>query len=159
MPAPFNPLSILIALLWISIFSCLRFCCSRCIFVLDILLPEERRKNKNLSESSSQPFTVGKYLFEIWRVLVPAAVNDNSIHSTLIESTIFPLPTFTGISLPDGFSFRFDTPKGEMTARHFVLFLRPSFYSGGCGSPLLTLIGGGCLALHSTLFRFRSNDK
>ena len=25
----------------------LRFCCSRCIFILDILLPEERRKNKN----------------------------------------------------------------------------------------------------------------
>ena len=31
----------------------LRFCCSRCIFILDILLPEERRKNRILSESSS----------------------------------------------------------------------------------------------------------
>jgi hypothetical protein len=89
-------------------------------------------------------FTVGKYLFEVWRVLVPAAVHDNLPHSTLGKSAIFPLPTFTGISLPDGFSFRFDTPKGEMTARHFVLFLRPSFYSGGCGSPLLTL---SCVAV------------
>jgi hypothetical protein len=59
--------------------------------------------------------------------LVPAAVYDNSPHSTLGESAIFPLPTFTDISLPDGFSFRFDTPKGEMDLPHFVLFLRPHF--------------------------------
>ena len=59
-------------------------------------------------------------------MLVPAAINDNLTHSTLVKSAIFPLPTFTDISLPDGFSFRFVTPKGEMTARHFVLFLRPS---------------------------------
>ena len=92
-------------------------------------------------------------------MLVPAAVHDNLPHSTLGKSAIFPLPTFTGISLPDGFSFRFDTPKGETAALHFVLFLRPSFSSGGCGSPLLTLIGGGYLALHSTLFCFPSDDK
>ena len=72
-------------------------------------------------------FTVGKYLFEIWRVLVPAAVHDNLTHSTLVKSTIFPLPTFTDISLSDGFSFRFVAPKGEMAARHFVLFLRLHF--------------------------------
>ena len=85
-------------------------------------------------------FTVGKYLFENRRVLVPAAIDDHSTHSTLAESAIFPLPTFTDISLSDGFSFRFGAPKGEMAARHFVLFLRPSFSSGGCGSPLLTLL-------------------
>ena len=49
-------------------------------------------------------------------MLVPAAVNDNLTHSTLVKSTIFPLPTFTDISLSDGFSFRFVTPKGEMIA-------------------------------------------
>ena len=93
---------------------------------MDILLPEERRKNKIFLRVPAT-FTVGKYLFEVWQVLVPAAVNDNPTHSTLVESAIFPLPTFTGISLPDGFSFRFDTPKGEATARCFVLFLRPHF--------------------------------
>ena len=92
-------------------------------------------RTKILSESSSQLFTVGNYLFEIWRVLVPAAVDDNSIHSTLIESTIFPLPTFTGISLPDGFSFRFDTSKGETAARRFVLFLRPHFIAAAVVHP------------------------
>ena len=92
-------------------------------------------------------------------MLVPAAVYDNLTHSTLVKSAIFPLPTFTDISLSDGFSFRFGAPKGEMAARHFVLFLRPSFSSGGCGSPLLTLSGGGCLALHSTLFCYPSEDK
>ena len=80
-------------------------------------------------------FTVGKYLFEIWRVLVPAAVNDNPTHSTLVESAIFPLPTFTGISLPDGFSFRFDTPKGEMITHHFVLFLRPHSIAAAVAHP------------------------
>jgi hypothetical protein len=80
-------------------------------------------------------FTVGKYLFEIWQVLVPAAINDNSTHSTLIESAIFPLPTFTDISPPDGFSFRFDAPKGEIGARHFVLFLRPHFIAAAVVHP------------------------
>ena len=84
-------------------------------------------RTKILSESSSQPFTVGKYLFEVWRVFVPAAVDDNLTHSTLVKSAIFPLPTFTDISLSDGFSFRFDASKGETTTRHFVLFLRPHF--------------------------------
>jgi hypothetical protein len=101
-------------------------------------------------------FTVGKYLFEVWRVFVPAAVNDNLTHSTLVKSAIFPLPTFTDISLSDGFSFRFGAPKGEMAVRHFVLFLRPSFSSGGCGSPLLTLILWrlSCSSFHVILFSF-----
>ena len=60
-------------------------------------------------------------------MFVPAAIDDLSTHSTLAESAIFPLPTFTGISLPDGFSFRFDASKGETAARRFVLFLRPHF--------------------------------
>jgi hypothetical protein len=81
---------------------------------------------KVLSESPPT-FTVGKYLFEIRRVLVPAAVNDNLTHSTLVKSAIFPLPTFTDISLSDGFSFRFDAPKGETAPRRFVLLLRPHF--------------------------------
>ena len=97
------------------------------MFILDILLPEERRKNKKFFLRVPPTFTVGKYLFEIWRVLVPAAVNDNLTHSTLVKSAIFPLPTFTDISLSDGFSFRFVAPKGEMAARHFVLFLRLHF--------------------------------
>ena len=80
-----------------------------------------------LSESSSQLLPSEKYLFENWRVFVPAAIVDNLSHSTLDKSALFPLPTFTGISLPDGFSFRFDTPKGEAAARRFVLFLRPHF--------------------------------
>jgi hypothetical protein len=80
-----------------------------------------------LSESSSQLLPSEKYLFENWRVFVPAAVDDNLSHSTLDKSALFPLPTFTGISLPDGFSFRFVTPKGEAAARRFVLFLRPHF--------------------------------
>jgi hypothetical protein len=89
-------------------------------------------------------------------VLVPAAIDDKSTHSTLAESAIFPLPTFTGISLPDGFSFRFDTPKGKMAARHFVLFLRPSLSSGGCGSPLLTLLWRrlSCSSFRVILFSF-----
>ena len=49
-------------------------------------------------------------------MFVPAAIDDPSTHSTLAESAIFPLPTFTDISLSDGFSFRFDAPKGEMIA-------------------------------------------
>ena len=60
-------------------------------------------------------------------MFVPAAIDDPSTHSTLVESAIFPLPTFTGISLPDGFSFRFDAPKGEAAVRRFVLLLRPHF--------------------------------
>ena len=60
-------------------------------------------------------------------MLVPAAIYDNLTHSTLVKSAIFPLPTFTDISLSDGFSFRFGAPKGEMAARHFVLFLRSHF--------------------------------
>jgi len=59
--------------------------------------------------------------------LIPAAIHDNLTHSTLVKSAIFPLPTFTGISLPDGFSFRFAAPKGEVITHHFVLFLRPFF--------------------------------
>ena len=92
-------------------------------------------------------------------MLVPAAVDDNLTHSTLAESAIFPLPTFTDISLSDGFSFRFDASKGETTARRFVLFLRPSFSSGGCGSPLLTLISWrlSCSSFHIVLFS--SDDK
>ena len=50
-------------------------------------------------------------------MLVPAAIDDHSTHSTLAESAIFPLPTFTDISLSDGFSFRFGAPKGEMAVR------------------------------------------
>ena len=49
-------------------------------------------------------------------MLLPAAIDDHSTHSTLAESAIIPLPTFTDISLSDGFSFRFDAPKGEMIA-------------------------------------------
>ena len=60
-------------------------------------------------------------------MLVPAAIYDNLTHSTLVKSAIFPLPTFADISLSDGFSFRFDTSKGETAARRFVLFLRPHF--------------------------------
>ena len=60
-------------------------------------------------------------------MLVPAAIYDNLTHSTLVKSAIFPLPTFTDISLPDGFSFRFDASKGETVVRRFVLFLRPHF--------------------------------
>ena len=113
-----------------------------------------QKELKFLSESSSQPFTVGKHLFENWRVFVPAAVYDNLTHSTLVKSAIFPLPTFTGISPPDGFSFRFDTPKGEIVAHYFVLFLRPSLSSGGCGSPLLTLFWWrfSCSSFHIILF-------
>ena len=60
-------------------------------------------------------------------MLVPAAVDDNLSHSTLDKSALFPLPTFTGISPPDGFSFRFDAPKGEAAVCRFVLLLRPHF--------------------------------
>ena len=52
-------------------------------------------------------------------MLVPAAIDDHSTHSTLAESAIFPLPTFTDISLSDGFSFRFVAPKGEMSVAPF----------------------------------------
>ena len=143
MPAPFRPLSIRIALFCIVISFTSVFAVRAVTLIWIYFYQRNAERIKNLSESPPT-FTVGKYLFEVWQVLVPAAVNDNPTHSTLVESAIFPLPTFTDISLPDGFSFRFDTPKGEMAARHFVLFLRPSFYSGGCGSPLLTLL---CVAV------------
>ena len=93
------------------------------------------QKEQNFFLRVPPTFTVGKYLFEVWQVLVPAAVYDNLTHSTLVKSAIFPLPTFTGISLPDGFSFRFDTPKGETAARRFVLFLRPHFIAAAVVNP------------------------
>ena len=68
-------------------------------------------------------------------MLVPAAVYDNLTHSTLVKSAIFPLPTFTDISLPDGFSFRFDASKGEPSARRFVLFLRPHSIAAAVAHP------------------------
>ena len=117
------------------------------------------QKEQKFFLSVPPTFTVGKCLFEIWRVLVPAAVHDNLTHSTLVKSTIFPLPTFTDISLSDGFSFRFVAPKGEMSVAPFRFVFASTLYSGGCTRPLLTLICGGCLALHSTLFYFRSDDK
>ena len=68
-------------------------------------------------------------------MLVPAAMYDNLTHSTLVKSAIFPLPTFTGISLPEGFSFLFDAPKGEMITHHFVLFLRPHSIAAAVAHP------------------------
>ena len=101
-------------------------------------------------------FTVGKYLFEVWRVFVPAAVNDNLTHSTLVKSAIFPLPTFTDISLPDGFSYRFVAPKGEMPIAPFRFVFASTFYSIGCTRPLLTLIlwRFSCSSFHVILFSF-----
>ena len=126
MPAPFKPLSILIALLCISIFlpPFLLFALYLCF---GYTFTRGTQKEQKFFLRVPSTFTVGKYLFENRRVLVPAAIDDHSTHSTLAESAIFPLPTFTGISLPDGFSFRFDTPKGEAITHHFVLFLRPFF--------------------------------
>ena len=156
MPAPFRPLSIRIAL-FCMVISFTSVFAVRAVYLFWIYFYQRNAERiKNSFWEFPRLLPSEKYLFEIWQVLVPAAVNDNSTHSTLIESAIFPLPTFTDISLPDGFSFRFDTPKGKMTARHFVLFLRPSFHSGGCGSPLLTLIWWrlSCSSFHVILFCF-----
>ena len=134
MPAPFKPLSILIALLCISIFlpPFLLFALYLCF---GYTFTRGTQKEQKFFLRVPPTFTVGKYLFENRRVFVPAAIDDPSTHSTLVESAIFPLPTFTGISLPDGFSFRFVTPKGEAAVRRFVLFLRPHFIAAAVVDP------------------------
>ena len=156
MPAPFNPLSIRIALLCILMFSCLHFAVRAVSLFWIYFYQRNAERTKILSESSSQPFTVGKYLFENWRVLVPAAVDDNLTHSTLVKSAIFPLPTFTDISLSDGFSFRFGAPKGEMSVAPFRFVFASTLYSGGCTRPLLTLFWWrlSCSSFHIILFSF-----
>ena len=153
-----RPLILWASALLYSVFSC--FLASILLFALYLCFgytfTRGTQKEQKFFLRVPPTFTVGKYLFENRRVLVPATINDNPTHSTLAESAIFPLPTFTGISPPDGFSFRFGAPKGEMAARHFVLFLRPSFSSGGCGSPLLTLIWWrlSCSSFHIILLSF-----
>ena len=88
--------------------------------------------------------------------MVPVAVYDNSTHSTLVESAISPLPTFTGISLPDGFSFRFDASKGEVILLRFVF---ANTLSAAAVSNLINPFFAAVLCFHSALFCFPFTDK
>ena len=113
----------------------------------------QRNAKKNKSSWRVPPTsTVGQYLFENRRVLVPAAVNDNSTHSTLAESAISPLPTFTDISLSDRFSFCFGASKGEANLLRFVF--ANTLFASACKALLTLCDGWRFSALHSTLFSF-----
>ena len=89
--------------------------------------------------------------------LVPTAFRDNSTHSTLVESAISPLPTFTDISLSDRLSFCFDASKGEAILLRFVF--ANTLFASACKALLTLCDGWRFSALHSTLFFFLSINK